>query len=55
MSGKRLLKRLVTVFVGMLGLFLFLHAVDADAEAAMSHELGAVSQSWQSSSFNLPH
>ena len=31
MTGKRLLKRLVTVLLGMLGLFVFLHAVDADA------------------------
>jgi hypothetical protein len=33
-TGKRLLKRLVSVFLGMLGFFLFLHAVDADATTA---------------------
>jgi hypothetical protein len=33
-TGKRLLKRLVTVVLGMLGLFMFLHAVDADAMPA---------------------
>jgi hypothetical protein len=45
MTGKRLLKRLVTVFVGMLCFFMFLHAVEADAKTAIGHRLSAVSQS----------
>jgi hypothetical protein len=34
MSGRRLVRRLATVLLGTLGLLLFLHAVDADAENA---------------------
>ncbi len=44
MTGKRLLKRLVTVFIGMLCFFMFLHAVDADAETAVGFQLSAVGQ-----------
>jgi len=44
-TGKRLLKRLVSVILGMLGFFLFLHAVDADAmTAAVSSRQSAISQ-----------
>jgi hypothetical protein len=43
-TGKRLLKRLVSVILGMLGFFLFLHAVDADAvTAAVGSRPSAVS------------
>jgi len=46
-TGKQLLRRVITVFFGMLCLFLFLHAVDADAEeAAVGSQLSAVGQSW---------
>jgi|KBSMisStandDraft_5_1062788.scaffolds.fasta_scaffold7494148_1 hypothetical protein len=40
------MRRVVTVFFGMLCLFLFLHAVDADAETAVGFQLSAVSQNF---------
>ena len=41
------MRRVVTVFFGMLCLFLFLHAVDADAEtAAVGSQLSAFGQSF---------
>jgi hypothetical protein len=44
------MRRVVTVFFGMLCLFLFLHAVDADAEMAKP---SAISQKSAASS-NIP-
>jgi hypothetical protein len=43
-SGKRLVRRLVTVLLGTLGFLLFLHAVDADAgTSAVGSQPSAVS------------
>jgi hypothetical protein len=45
-TGKQLMRRVVTVFFAMLCLFVFLHAVDADAQEGASSELSAMSQSF---------
>jgi hypothetical protein len=56
MTGKRLLKRLVTVFVGMLCFFLFLHAVDADAKtSAVSRQLSAMSRAPVGAAADAPY
>ncbi len=54
MTGKRLLKRLLTVFVGMLCFFMFLHAVDADAETAVGHQVSTISQNLTTTGFHEP-
>ena len=51
------MRRVVTVVFGMLCLFLFLHAVDADAEEAVGYQPSAIGQnpavSFEPSAMNL--